>query len=141
MDTPGAGAESLGEAYSSGEIPDQATVSDVKQYIRELVTSKPYNRRYPEYTKDNKLENIIDRSISELSVDAFAETLPSNIVNGDVIVINDPEDSRIWLIENNQKRIFPDINSFIGTSYGYQQQKTLTLSQINSIPDGEPVEI
>ena len=56
-------------------------------------------------------------------------------------MINDPEDSRIWLIENNQKRIFPDINSFIGTSYGYQQQKTLTLSQINSIPDGEPVEI
>ena len=141
LDTPGAGAESLGEAYSSGEIPDQATVSDVKQYIRELVTSKPYNRRYPEYTKDNKLENIIDRSISELSVDAFAETLPSNIVNGDVIVINDPEDSRIWLVENNQKRIFPDINSFIGTSYGFQQQKTLTLSELNSIPDGEPVEI
>ena len=141
LDTPGAGAESLGEAYSSGEIPDQATVSDVKQYIRELVTSKPYNRRYPEYTKDNKLENIIDRSISELSIDAFAETLPPNIVNGDVVVINDPEDSRIWLIENNQKRIFPDINSFIGTSYGYQQQKTLPLSQINSIPDGDPVEI
>ena len=98
------------------------------------------NKEYPEYIKTKNLEKIIDRSISELSQSAFAESLPEGIVNGDVITNEFADDFRKWLIQNNQKRIFPDLATFYGTVTDWSELKTLTMEQLRTIPDGEPVE-
>ena len=92
------------------------------------------------YIKNNNLEKIIDRSISELSDAQFADTLPDGIVNGDVVTNNITTDTRKWRIENNQKRIFPDSATFYGAGGNYTDLKTLTVKELNSIPDGEPVD-
>ena len=98
------------------------------------------NKEYPEYIKTKNLEKIIDRSISELSQSAFAESLPEGIVNGDVITNEFADDFRKCLIQNNQKRIFPDLATFYGTVMDWSELKTLTMEQLRTIPDGEPVE-
>lgn len=92
------------------------------------------------YIKNSNLEKIIDRSISELSESQFANTLPNGIVNGDVVTNDLTADTRKWRIENNQKRIFSDNASFYGTGGNYTDIKTLTAAELNSIPDGEPVD-
>ena len=98
------------------------------------------NSSQRKYIKNTNLEKIIDRSISELSETQFADTLPDGIVNGDVVTNNITADTRKWRIENNQKRIFPDSATFYGAGGEFTALKTLTNSQLNSIPDGEPVE-
>ena len=45
-----------------------------------------------------------------------------------------------WLIENNQKRIFPDEATFYGAGGDYTRLKNLTVNELNQIPDGEPVD-
>ena len=92
------------------------------------------------YIKNNNLEKIIDRSISELSDTQFADALPDEIVNGEVVTNNITSDTRKWRIENNQKRIFADNASFYGTGGNYLDLKTLTVKELNRIPDGEPVD-
>ena len=102
---------------------------------------KTSNTTYPKaYSKSQNLEKIIDRSISELSELRFADILPKNIINGDVVTNDVAKDLRKWLIENNQKRIFPDSAMFYGTGGDFTALKTLTMRQLNTIPDGEPVE-
>ena len=98
------------------------------------------NKEYPEYIKTKNLEKIIDRNISELSQSMFAESLPEGITNGDVITNEFADDFRKWLIQNNQKRIFPDLATFYGTVMEWGDIKTLTMEQLRTIPDGEPVE-
>ena len=136
----GASAESLGESFASGEIPTQYNQSDVPTYIRELAQGKPYYIQLPEYIKTTNLEKIIDRSISELSETRFADTLPDGIENGDVITNEFADDFRKWLIQNNQKRIFPDLATFYGTVTEWNTVKTLTMEQLRTIPNGEPVD-
>ena len=92
------------------------------------------------YIKNSNLEKIIDRSISELSESQFADGLPDGIVNGDVVTNNITTDTRKWRIENNQKRIFSDNASFYGTGGNYTDLKTLTVAELDRIPDGEPVD-
>jgi len=98
------------------------------------------NSSQRKYIKNTNLEKIIDRSISELSETQFADTLPDRIVNGDVVTNNITADARKWRIENNQKRIFPDSATFYGAGGNYTDLKTLTVKELNSIPDGEPVD-
>ena len=98
------------------------------------------NSSQRKYIKNTNLEKIIDRSISELSETQFADTLPDGIVNGDVVTNNITADTRKWRIENNQKRIFADNASFYGTGGNYLDLKTLTVKELNRIPDGEPVD-
>ena len=98
------------------------------------------NSSQRKYIKNTNLEKIIDRSISELSETQFADTLPDSIVNGDVVTNNITADTRKWRIENNQKRIFPDSATFYGAGGNYTDLKTLTVKELNSIPDGEPVD-
>jgi hypothetical protein len=104
---------------------------------KQFTLSTSYQRKY---IKTSNLEKIIDRSISELSESLFAETLPEGILNGDVVTNNITADNRKWLIENNQKRIFTDMATFYGNGGSYGQLKTLTNRQLNTIPDGEPVD-
>ena len=120
--------------------PTQYNQSDVPTYIRELAQGKPYYTQLPEYIKTTNLEKIVDRSISELSETRFAETLPDGIENGDVITNEFADDYRKWLIQNNQKRIFPDLATFYGTDTDWNTVKTLTMAQLRTIPNGEPVD-
>ena len=85
-------------------------------------------------------EKIIDRSINELAESRFAVTLPDGILNGDIVTNTISSDHTKWRITNNQKRIFPDAATFYGVIDSYTSVKTLTNSQLNSIPDGEPVD-
>ena len=104
---------------------------------QQFTVNKSSQRRY---IKNTNLEKIIDRSISELSESQFADTLPDGIVNGDVVTNNITTDTRKWRIENNQKRIFPDSATFYGAGGNYTDLKTLTVAELNGIPDGEPVD-
>ena len=102
---------------------------------------KTVNTTFPKlYSKSQNLEKIIDRSISELSELRFADILPSGIINGNVVTNDIATDFRKWLIENNQKRIFPDSAMFYGAGGDFKKVKSLTMKQLNTIPDGEPVE-
>ena len=67
------------------------------------------------------------------------ENLPETIQNGDTVTSNDPEDTRKWLIDGNQKRIYPDLQTFYAED-DWQNVKTLTVEVIKEIPDGEPVD-
>ena len=125
--------------WANGGLPEIQTIDDVPAYIRTLSTTIT-NKKYPEYIKTSNLEKIIDRSITELSQSTFAESLPVGIQNGDVITNEFADDFRKWLIQNNQKRIFPDLATFYGTVMDWSELKTLTMEQLRTIPDGEPVE-
>ena len=104
-------------------------------------SAKTSNTIHPKaYSKSQNLEKIIDRSISELSELRFADILPTGIINGDVVTNDIAADFRKWLIENNQKRIFPDSAMFYGAGGDFNKVKSLTMNQLNTIPDGEPVE-
>ena len=104
---------------------------------KQLTVANTLQKRY---IKTNNLENIIDRNITELAESTFARELPAGIGNGDVVKNDVANDNRKWFIENNQKRIFPDSATFYGAGGEFTALKTLTNSQLNSIPDGEPVE-
>lgn len=94
---------------------------------------------YPRYIRNNSLEKIVDRNISELATDKFATELPGDAENGNVITNDDPTNYDRWLIENNQKRKFVDLAIYYGQEYVLDILVTLTDSEIKSIPDGEPI--
>ena len=94
---------------------------------------------YPRYIKNSSLEQIIDRSISELATESFADVLPGESQNGDVITNEDPTNYDRWLIENNQKRKFVDLAVYYGKDYALGTLITLTDAQLASIPNGEPI--
>jgi len=94
---------------------------------------------YPRYIRNNSLEKIIDRSISELATESFATTLPNNVQNGNVITNDDPTNYDRWLVQNNQKRKFVDLAVYYGQDYVLDTLITLTDGEILAIPDGEPI--
>ena len=61
-------------------------------------------------------------------------------MNGDMITTSDPLDTRKWLIDGNQKRIYPDLQSFYAADGDWTKVKTRTEEIVDSIPDGEPAE-
>ena len=92
------------------------------------------------YIKTNNLENIIDRNITELAESTFARELPAGIGNGDVVKNDVANDNRKWFIENNQKRIFLHMASFFGNGHLLIDLKTASMSSLNNIPNGDPIE-
>ena len=90
--------------------------------------------------KNQNLDKILDRNINELSEDLIAEELPPGIENGDFVTNRLADDLRKWLITGNQKRIFPDLATFYGYGGLGVELKLLSDAQLNSIPDGEPIE-
>ncbi len=122
-------------------VPTQYNVTDIPDFIRQLLDKASEKKRsqYPNY-KNPKLESIVDRDINELSKSLVAENLPVGVSNGNVITVNSVEDTRKWLISNNQKRIFPTLQTFWGSNYAFSQLVTLPLSEINKIPDGDPID-
>ena len=89
--------------------------------------------------KDENSKNLIDRTIKELIITEIADPLPSGLENGDTITTDNPNDPRKWLIDNNQKRPFPDLQSFYAFEGDWTEVKTLSEDDVDSIPEGEPV--
>ena len=121
--------------------PTQYNVTDIPDFLRQLLDKASEKKRsqYPNY-KNSKLESIVDRDINELSKSLVAENLPAGVINGNVITVNKVDDTRKWLISNNQKRIFPTLQTFWGSNYAFSELVTLPLSEINKIPDGDPID-
>ena len=102
--------------------------------------------RYPVYVSNSLLERTIDRNITELAQSEFADRLPRyglttkrRIENGDIVTSDDFEDKSIYLILNNQKRLFDDIGIFYA-EYDVSKLKTVPVEILDSIPSGEVVE-
>ena len=91
--------------------------------------------------KDQNSDKLVDRLFSELIQIEVADPLPDGLENGDTITSDNVDDVRKWLIDGNQKRPFPDLQSFyaIGTAE-WRKVKTRSLDVIDSIPEGEPVD-
>ena len=98
------------------------------------------NTSQKRYIKTNNLENIIDRNITELAESTFARELPAGIGNGDVVKNDVANDNRKWFIENNQKRIFLHMASFYGNGHLLIDLKTASMTSLNNIPNGDPLE-
>ena len=90
--------------------------------------------------KDDNTSNLIDRTIKELLKEDIMDPLPEGLENGDSITTDDPQDTRKWMIDGNQKRPFTDLQSFYATGLDWRNVKTRTRELIESIPDGEPVD-
>ena len=90
--------------------------------------------------KDQNSDKLIDRSFSELIQIDVADPLPDGLENGDTITSDNVDDVRKWLIDGNQKRPFPDLQSFYAIGSEWRKVKTRTQEIIDSIPEGEPVD-
>ena len=106
------------------------------------------DNQYPVYVSDSLLEKTIDRNITELAQSEFADRLPEidrrgfkriRVRNGDIVTSDDFEDKSIYLILNNQKRLFDDIGIFYA-EYDVSKLKTIPAEALDSIPSGEAVE-
>ena len=120
------------------EVEEQTGYTDFKKLIETescSIQSQPLNKT----VKNRNSENLIDRAIKELIEVEIADPLPENLENGDTITTNNPNDPRKWLIDNNQKRPFPDLQSFYAFEGDWKKVKTLSDDVIDSIPEGEPV--
>ena len=89
--------------------------------------------------KDENSKNLIDRNIKELIITEIADPLPSGLENGDTITTPNPKDPRKWLIQGNQKRPFPDLQSIYAFEGDWTKVKTLSEEDMDSIPEGEPI--
>ena len=115
---------------------DYQTFSDLIQGESASVQSESLKKTI----KDDNSTNLIDRVIKELVVTEIADPLPGELENGDSITSDDPFDTRKWLIDGNQKRPFPDLQSFYASGGDWRKVKTRSMDVINEIPDGEPVD-
>ena len=106
------------------------------------------DKNYPVYVSSNLLEKTINRNITELAQSEFADELPvieergpikKRVRNGDIVTSDNFEDKSIYLILNNQKRLFDDIGIFYA-EYDVSKLKTVPVEVLDSIPSGEAVE-
>jgi hypothetical protein len=120
------------------EVEEQTGYTDFKKLIETescSIQSRPLNKT----VKNRNSENLIDRGIKELIEVEIADPLPDGLENGNTITTNNPNDPRKWLIDNNQKRPFPDLQSFYAFEGDWKKVKTLSDDVVDSIPEGEPV--
>ena len=90
--------------------------------------------------KDQNSDKLVDRLFSELIEVDIADPLPDGLENGDTITSDNVDDVRKWLIDENQKRPFPDLQGFYAIGSEWRKVKTRTQEIIDSIPEGEPVD-
>ena len=108
-----------------------------KQQKAQSVTS---NTEVALYTQEVLLDKIIDRTFSELKEILFADELPADIVNGDLLSSTNPSDVRKWVVDNNQIRQFADASSIIASGFDFADFKVVDLKIIKQIPEGELVD-
>lgn len=97
------------------------------------------SNNYPLYVSTVLLEKTIRRDISELATSQFALQLPSGIKNGDVVTSDNFEDTKIYLVDNNQKKLFSDKGVFY-VDYDVSKLKTVAEVELNAIPEGDEVQ-
>lgn len=119
-------------------IEEQTGYTDFKELI-EKESCSIQNSQLNKTIKNRNSEKLIDRSITELIQVEIADPLPNELVNGDTITTSNPNDPRKWLIDGNQKRPFPDLQSFYAFEGDWKDVKTLSDDIIDGIPEGEPV--
>jgi hypothetical protein len=90
--------------------------------------------------KDQNSDKLVDRLFSELIQVDILDPLPDGLENGDTITSDNVDDVRKWLLDGNQKRPFPDLQSFYAIGSEWRKVKTRTQEIIDSIPEGEPVD-
>ena len=99
------------------------------------------NDTIKEVIKDKNSDNLVDRKFSELLQIDIADPLPEGLINGDTIQVQgNAADNRKWLIDGNQKRPFPDLQSFYAVGGDWRNVKTKSIEVIDTIPEGEPVD-
>jgi len=108
-----------------------------EQRLKQSVVS---NNEVPLYTRTSLLENVVDRSFSELKTITFADELPPGIENEDLLSSLDASDSRKYLVQNNQRRLFPDLSTILASGHDFSKFKAIALSIIKQIPEGEMVD-
>lgn len=108
-----------------------------EQQKEQSVTSE---NEVPLYTQEILLDKIVDRNFSELKTVMFADELPAGIANGDLLSTSDPNDSRKWLVENNQRRRFADLSSVFAGEFDFSKFKVFDFKIIKQIPEGELVD-
>ena len=125
------------ELLAAKNDPDIVLLPDVRDKRKKQLTVN--NRLQKVYIKTNNLESIIDRNITELAEDLYADELPSGIVNGMVVKMETANDTRKWRIENNQKRLFLNLSAFFGNGHTRQDLITIDKSKLKNIPNGDPI--
>ena len=108
-----------------------------EQQKKQSVTSE---NEVPLYTQEILLDKVISRGFSELKKVTFADELPTGIVNGDLLSTTDPNDSRKWLIENNQRRRFADLSTLFAGEFDFSKFKVYDIKIIKQIPEGDLVD-
>ncbi len=126
------------ELLAAKNDPDIVLLPDVIDKRKKQLTVN--NRLQKVYIKTNNLESIIDRNITELAEDLYADELPEGMANGDVVKNAIAEDNRKWRIEGNQKRIFLSLSAFFGNGHIRNDLKTFKMSILKKIPNGDPIE-
>jgi len=134
---------SFEEIQSTNGLDDLDTTSGVYQDVidkDDIDKMKTVNsNKLNVVTKKSILEKTVDRNIVELATSRFAETLPEDIVDGDNVTSDDFTDKNIYKIVNSQKRLYSDIGVFYADS-NILSLKTITKTDLNSIPEGEIIE-
>ena len=126
----------LAELYGDDYVtPSEGFIKRITEYSKSF-----QNKNLNEVLKNEDSTKILDRSISELIVDEGATELPEGIKNGDYLTSDDVTDTRKWIVDNNQKRLFPDLSSFYGSGADWTKLKTRSIDIIKQIPDGEAAE-
>ena len=108
-----------------------------EQQKKQSVTSE---NEVPLYTQEILLDKVIERGFSELKKVTFADELPAGIVNGDLLSTTDPNDSRKWLVENNQRRRFADLSALFAGEFDFAKFKIFDFKIIKQIPEGDLVD-
>jgi hypothetical protein len=108
-----------------------------EQQKEQSVTSE---NEVPLYTQGILLDKVISRGFSELKEVKFADELPEGIVNGDLLSTTDSNDSRKWLVENNQRRQFADLSALFAGEFNFSKFKTFDFKIIKQIPAGDLVD-
>ncbi len=126
------------ELLAAKNDPDIVLLPDVIDKRKKQLTVN--NRLQKVYIKTSNLESIIDRNITELAEDLYADELPEGMANGDVVKNAIAEDNRKWRIEGNQKRIFLSLSAFFGNGHIRNDLKTFKMSILKKIPNGDPIE-
>lgn len=121
------------------EIEGITDYTDFKDLI-EKESCSVQTRVLTQTRKDQNSDKLVDRLFSELIEVDIADPLPDGLENGDTITSDNVDDVRKWLIDGNQKRPFPDLQSFYAIGSEWRNVKTRTKEIIDSIPEGEPVD-
>jgi len=129
----------LDTALNRAEIEGITEYTDFKDLI-EKESCSIQTDVIKERVKSSNSDNLVDRKFSEILQIEIADPLPEGLENGDTMTSDNPEDNRKWLIDGNQKRPFPDLQSFYAIGATWKDVKTRTLEIIDSIPEGEPVD-